>query len=129
MADTIPVGKYYNFDNKNVDVVYNPATDENKGSSGGGAKVIITMTDDTNGTADKTAAEIKELAQKGLVYAEVQSEYGSVYAVLTILFNFGDNPPSALFTFANGMAGSYSVSSYEIADGNKVKFYSAPISV
>ena len=49
MPDTIPVGKYYNFDNKNVDVVYNP--DENKGGSGGGSSITVEpLTVTQNGT-------------------------------------------------------------------------------
>ena len=63
--ETIPVGKYYNFDNKNVDVVYNPAKDENKGGSGGGVFVVNLHVEADGGktggmrmVCDKTADEM-----------------------------------------------------------------------
>lgn len=67
MPDTIPVGKYYNFDNKNVDVVYNPAKDEGKGCSCGGVVFVDCTYNEENNvhTATKTAGEIYNLIMDG----------------------------------------------------------------
>ena len=82
MPDTIPVGKYYNFDNKNVDVVYNPATDDGKGGSGGGNFVIgLKSVDSETGDImlDKTAGEIIEAMQTKNVVVIMENDGTGFY--------------------------------------------------
>ena len=75
MPDTIPVGKYYNFDNKNVDVVYNPATDEDKGGSGGIVYAIFTESGGT-WSCNKTVAELKAAWDAGnAIFAIIGFEF------------------------------------------------------
>lgn len=127
MANTIPVGKYYNFDNKNVDVVYNPAKDKNKGSSGGGAFVItkrkqsgsrasqgdLKITNDKI-VLDKTYNEIVAAIEVGRIcviyyYIEEQNvfkiEYVSAYTTLEgnyRIFSRDDTPVMCRYSSDSG---------------------------
>lgn len=90
--ETIPVGKYYNFDNKNVDVVYNPAKDENKGCSCVGALVVHAADTEIDGghakILDKTAGEIIAAAKTGYVVLDMYNgtEEGSYMMPFTTVW-------------------------------------------
>lgn len=127
--ETIPVGKYYNFDNKNVDVVYNPAKDENKGCSCVGALVVHAADTEIDGghakILDKTAGEIIAAAKTGYVVLDMYNgiEEGSFVMPLTAVhFNTEDEVLNIIFGFSKGISFTGRASTendYPVATGGK----------